>query len=852
MKFIITRLIAGLLLLSISITTKSQDSLFAPVSVYRCGIHYIIVFHYKPIPDSIKTRIVRLKFPKSGGGDSIAHDTDVIKYFSANAILYQEVPAGTEQLTDPTPVKFGAEIRGKDVNFLKGVFDILCNQPKKQFTSPPVQTPATVPGHSAHWKPATKRSDNSFWMIGSENAGGPGDTIVLSGKYSYAYVSKSYSSDIVIYTTGGQVSFNSGFSIENTNHVKVDGSGGDSLYGIYIKGGGTNFTITGKSNYIDIGYIDMRNGGVGGIFDKTEVSDVQNKYDCDPSYLYPTRAMNHRLHDLRLRNIQGDGIYEGSTGSTGGRPLTCSGTTTYPKPMGVGFTELDHITLDSINRQGGQISGADTGWVKLHDCIVTNTGYEYNTSQGAGLAIGSATKDADVYGNQIHHTFLYNFYSYGDGLTQFHENVTDTAGQVGVKGTPGWKANSQQLPATLFSPQNKPSTLKIRDNKTGYNTAVNQGKPVGYVIYGNTKILTNTGNVFCNNVGNLQNTTGVAFDSSCATNTFTITATPDANTVITPPGITSVTQGGSQAYTITANKGFTVADVKVDNVSIGAASSYVFSNVKANHTISSTAAAKTYTITASSIGGGTISPPGSTQVQWGKSITYTIAPSAGYYTKTLKVDDSIIDPNLTSYTFKNVKADHTISATFALSSFTISAASSAGGSITPSGDISVKAGESQTFTFTANAGYEVGDVIVDGSGIGAVTSYTFYNVTADHTIRVNFRTASGGNLPPVAVAALRSRVSETSYAAALTADSSYDLDGNIVSYQWEQLSGGSITIANPDAVTTQITDFTSGSYKFKLTVTDNSGATDSTIIIVVINEASATVSKKFGIKFGSQ
>jgi hypothetical protein len=240
-------------------------------------------------------------------------------------------------------------------------------------------------------------------------------------------------------------------------------------------------------------------------------------------------------------------------------------------------------------------------------------------------------------------------------------------------------------------------------------------------------------------------------------------------------------------------------------------------------------------------------------VPQGGKITYTITPNTGYIIKNIKIDGVDQDSVFTTYTFKNVRADHTITATFALATYTITASASAGGSITPSGNVSVKGGKSQAFQFTADAGYEVNNVIVDGSGIGAVTSYTFYNVLADHTIRVNYKQAGGGNLPPVAVPSLRVRISEDGNpTAALTADSSYDLDGNIVAYNWQQLSGASITILNPDAVTTQITDFVDGSYKFKLTVTDNSGDTGSAVITVVISASTSTVSKKFSVKFGAQ
>ena len=75
--------------------------------------------------------------------------------------------------------------------------------------------------------------------------------------------------------------------------------------------------------------------------------------------------------------------------------------------------------------------------------------------------------------------------------------------------------------------------------------------------------------------------------------------------------------------------------------------------------------------------------------------------------------------------------------------YTITATAGEGGSITPAGEVSVKEGASQTFTITASEGYAIADVLVDGQSVGAVDSYTFENVTANHTIAALFtKTAS--------------------------------------------------------------------------------------------------------------
>ena len=75
--------------------------------------------------------------------------------------------------------------------------------------------------------------------------------------------------------------------------------------------------------------------------------------------------------------------------------------------------------------------------------------------------------------------------------------------------------------------------------------------------------------------------------------------------------------------------------------------------------------------------------------------------------------------------------------------YTIKATAGIHGSITPSGDVDVLHGGSQTFTIAANRGYAISNVKIDGVSIGAVKSYIFENVTGNHTIEVTFMKANG-------------------------------------------------------------------------------------------------------------
>lgn len=89
----------------------------------------------------------------------------------------------------------------------------------------------------------------------------------------------------------------------------------------------------------------------------------------------------------------------------------------------------------------------------------------------------------------------------------------------------------------------------------------------------------------------------------------------------------------------------------------------------------------------------------------------------------------------------------------------ITATTSTGGSISPSGSVTVSRGTSKTFTITPASNYSIADVKVDGVSQGRITSYTFSNVTANHTISATFSysgssdggSSSNDNSSPVVV-----------------------------------------------------------------------------------------------------
>ena len=70
--------------------------------------------------------------------------------------------------------------------------------------------------------------------------------------------------------------------------------------------------------------------------------------------------------------------------------------------------------------------------------------------------------------------------------------------------------------------------------------------------------------------------------------------------------------------------------------------------------------------------------------------------------------------------------------------YAIRASAGKGGSISPKGTVRVEKNDSKTYTITADKGYAIADVTVNGKSVGAVDSYTFKNVTSDQTIHATF------------------------------------------------------------------------------------------------------------------
>ena len=296
----------------------------------------------------------------------------------------------------------------------------------------------------------------------------------------------------------------------------------------------------------------------------------------------------------------------------------------------------------------------------------------------------------------------------------------------------------------------------------------------------------------------------------------------------------SGTGGGATSYTLTfdTNGGSTIAPITQDyGTAITAPADptktgYTFAGwtpaipttmPAENMTIKAKWTVNQYTLTFDTNGGSTIAPI--TQ-DYGTAITAPADPTKTGYTFagwTPAIPTTMPAENMT------IKAQwrYNGGGSSGYSYYTIKTTAGAGGSISPSGSVSVREGRDQTFTITPDKGYAVSNVKIDSKSIGAVKSYTFENVRRTHTIEVIFMKANGNPQTGVFVDVATSSYYEDAVDWAVgngitqgTDDTHFSPDGictraQAVTFLWR--AAGS---PKPETRTMPFTDVPAGSYYY--------------------------------------
>lgn len=492
--------------------------------------------------------------------------------------------------------------------------------------------------------------------------------------------------------------------VDGVEHNIIDMYSFEHLFGYHT------VTVVFSKNHYTITTVAYGNGTV----------SEGAEFEYDPNYVYDfiaTPAEGYRIASILRNNVE---IPVANPAVTYTESLT-NITTDYVYE--VHFAQ-NTFTVTAASGAHGTVSPVGVTYYLYHQDAV----YEINAEQGYYIA--SVTID----GETSNFTQADALTSYTTTFSQISEDhtISATFAQMIFTVTANPVTNGNiTIPGNGTYPYGATPTCVITPNE-GYliSDVTVDGESVGAVSsYTFTPLASN-------------HTIGATFSAAL----FTITATAGNGGNITPAGVTNMAYNGSQAYTISANAGYHISDVYVDGVSVGAVASYTFNNVTANHSIYAAFEANEYTITVNQPANGVITP-GTTTVASGATPTFVFTPALGYAVTAITVNGTNVIANATNlndiytYVFPAVNANQTLTATMTAKSFTINATAGANGSITPSGSTTVYYGNTQSYNITPANGYVVDNVVVDGMSVGALTSYIFTNVVANHTISVTFKLA---------------------------------------------------------------------------------------------------------------
>ena len=239
----------------------------------------------------------------------------------------------------------------------------------------------------------------------------------------------------------------------------------------------------------------------------------------------------------------------------------------------------------------------------------------------------------------------------------------------------------------------------------------------------------------------------------------TLTVQAGNGGTVDPEGSKKVVKGSVETLEITPDDGYVIDEVKIDGQNVSVCNvmdvkmdgdrtvSVSFRPVSTQDiavTIDVDAKIEIRT-TGGEIDFGKVVPSGEVKVKPGSSLKVSILLNPGFEIEDFKVDGKSVG-KVTEYTIENIQksVDISISVIKNVDGYTIKASAGNGGKISPSGDVKIEKGKDATFTFSANSGYAVSDVTVDGKKVVASGSYTFKAVSGNHSISVSFKYVGGG------------------------------------------------------------------------------------------------------------
>lgn len=238
--------------------------------------------------------------------------------------------------------------------------------------------------------------------------------------------------------------------------------------------------------------------------------------------------------------------------------------------------------------------------------------------------------------------------------------------------------------------------------------------------------------------------------------THKMTAIADAHGTITSTGINAQnstvvsydSRGSSRTYSISADSGYTIQNVKVDGVDQGAITTYTFTNITAPHSIEVVTTATLNNVTINQDTGGHVvqglddcTSSSCSYTRYSGTYTFVFAPDANYSLYGLSIN-GVVQPvpggQVTTYSLPIAIAGSTTIDVDWEPLINVTSSAGTGGTISPSGTTAVPRGQSLTLDIVPDAGYRIFSITDNGVNVGNTSPYTLTNIQATHDVVVTF------------------------------------------------------------------------------------------------------------------
>lgn len=631
-------------------------------------------------------------------------------------------------------------------------------------------------------------------------------------------------------TINAPLAWGNAVSIENSSHFRFTGSANpNEEFGIEIKGGQMGLNMQKLSTNFEVDHINVNNVGCCGMVAKTDPT-------CDPSTWRANFTLRDAIfHDNRIWNTGCEGFYIGNSHYDGGKSLFCNSQNVVVDEHDLDNIQIYNNDIQNIGNDGIQVGGSKN--TSIHNNYVYNVGTKNNAGHLNSIQAGGGTH-ATVYNNIIDTGKGYGLYDTGGGGIYFNNIVMNIQlGGMLLQDTP---------------PNYAPTGFRIFNN-----TFINC-KDFGVLMFSEHP----DASLFSNNImvgQNQANYTYFNFNNP-SKNKWTETnniKSQDINTLkfVNAAGKDFRLQPTSPAVNMGKDVSSFGITYDYDNKPRPSGNVYDIGafELQTGGPTSNAGVDKTITLPTNNLilNGSGSSPTGITGYLWSKK-------SGGTATLANETTANLTLTNLVQgvYVFELKVTD---ASGFALDEVTVNVLPQA-----VNQNPVANAGSDKTITLPTNS------LILNGIGTdsdGSISTYTWSKVngpnvtlanqntpnlsltnliqgtytfqltvtdnngaTASDQVTVVVNPAATNQLPVVNAGSQKTIFLPTNQVS-ITATAN-DPDGTISSILWEKKTGGPATLTNGNTLTVTVSGLTAGVYTFRITVTDNAGASAFSEVIV--------------------